>query len=64
LRLGLCFVIGSVMTLKGRPVGAMNGTTNGGAYVDARTVWYTPSLVAGVWVGRSVTNQCAIARLG
>jgi len=45
------FGTGSVLTLPGRPVAAKTGTTN--AYVDAWTVGYTPSLVAGVWVGRT-----------
>lgn len=39
------------MTLGERPVAAKTGTTNG--YVDAWTVGYTPSLVAGVWAGNT-----------
>ncbi len=39
------------LTLSGRPVAAKTGTTNG--YKDAWTIGYTPSLVAGVWVGHS-----------
>jgi 1A family penicillin-binding protein len=39
------------LTLSGRPVAAKTGTTNG--YKDAWAVGYTPSLVAGVWVGHS-----------
>lgn len=45
------FGAGGVLTLPDRPVAAKTGTTN--AYVDAWTVGYTPSLVAGVWVGRT-----------
>lgn len=37
------------LTLGNRPVAAKTGTTND--YNDAWTVGYTPSLVAGVWVG-------------
>lgn len=40
-----------VLTLPGRPVAAKTGTTNN--YVDAWTVGYTPSLVAGVWAGNT-----------
>ena len=39
------------LTLGNRPVAAKTGTTNN--YYDAWTVGYTPSLVAGVWVGNS-----------
>ncbi len=39
------------LTLDDRPVAAKTGTTND--YKDAWTVGYTPSLVAGVWVGES-----------
>ncbi len=42
------------LTLNNRPVGAKTGTTND--YHDAWTIGYTPSLVAGVWVGNS-NNQ-------
>lgn len=42
---------GSALTLSGRPVAAKTGTTNN--YVDGWIVGYTPSLVAGVWVGNS-----------
>ncbi len=45
------FGAGGVLTLSGRPVAAKTGTTN--AYVDAWTVGYTPSLVAGVWAGNT-----------
>lgn len=45
------FGSGGVLTLPDRPVAAKTGTTN--FYVDAWTVGYTPSLVAGVWVGRT-----------
>ena len=39
------------LILSGRPVAAKTGTTND--FHDAWTVGYTPSLVAGVWVGNS-----------
>jgi 1A family penicillin-binding protein len=39
------------LTLGNRPVAAKTGTTND--YHDAWTIGYTPSLVAGVWVGNS-----------
>lgn len=39
------------LTLADRPVAAKTGTTND--YKDAWTIGYTPSLVAGVWVGHS-----------
>lgn len=39
------------LTLPDRPVAAKTGTTN--EYKDAWTVGYTPSIVAGVWVGQS-----------
>ncbi len=39
------------LTLDSRPVAAKTGTTND--YRDAWTVGYTPSLVAGVWVGNN-----------
>jgi len=45
------FGAGGVLTLPGRPVAAKTGTTN--AYVDGWTIGYTPSLVAGVWVGNT-----------
>lgn len=45
------FGAGGVLTLPDRPVAAKTGTTNN--YVDAWTVGYTPSLVAGVWVGNT-----------
>ena len=40
---------GNALTLPDRQVAAKTGTTNN--YRDAWTVGYTPSLVAGVWVG-------------
>lgn len=39
------------LTLPDRPVAAKTGTTND--FHDAWTIGYTPSLVAGVWVGNS-----------
>lgn len=45
------FGAGGVLTLPGRPVATKTGTTNN--YVDAWTVGYTPSLVAGVWAGNT-----------
>src|SRR5690606_7326065 len=46
---------GSVLTLPGRPVAAKTGTTNN--YIDAWTIGYTPSLVAGVWAGNTDNSQ-------
>ena len=45
------FGAGSNLTLPDRPVAAKTGTTNN--YVDAWTIGYTPSLVAGVWAGNT-----------
>ena len=45
------FGAGGVLTLPGRPVAAKTGTTN--SYIDAWTIGYTPSLVAGVWAGNT-----------
>ncbi|MFA6393527.1 MAG: penicillin-binding protein [Patescibacteria group bacterium] len=47
------FIFGSdnFLTLGSRPVGAKTGTTND--YHDAWTLGFTPSLVAGVWVGNN-----------
>ena len=41
----------SPLTLKNRPVAAKTGTTQ--EWKDAWTIGYTPSLVAGVWVGNN-----------
>lgn len=49
------FGAGGVLTLKDRPVAAKTGTTNN--YRDAWTVGYTPSLVAGVWVGNTNNKE-------
>jgi penicillin-binding protein 1C len=46
---------GGPLTLPDRPVAAKTGTTND--YKDAWTVGYTPSLVAGVWVGDQVEGR-------
>ncbi len=47
------FIFGAqnYLTLGDRPVGAKTGTTND--FHDAWTIGYTPSLVAGVWVGNN-----------
>jgi 1A family penicillin-binding protein len=47
------FIFGSknYLTLSNRPVGAKTGTTND--FRDAWTIGYTPSIVAGVWVGNN-----------
>ncbi|MBI4281734.1 PBP1A family penicillin-binding protein [Candidatus Uhrbacteria bacterium] len=46
------------LTLPDRPVAAKTGTTND--YHDAWTIGYTPSLVAGVWVGNN--NNAAMKK--
>ncbi len=43
------------LTLGDRPVAAKTGTTND--FHDAWTIGYTPSLVAGVWVGNSNNDK-------
>ncbi|MBN2838710.1 MAG: PBP1A family penicillin-binding protein [Fusobacteriaceae bacterium] len=43
------------LTLENRPAAAKTGTTND--FHDAWTVGYTPSLVAGVWVGNSDNKE-------
>lgn len=43
------------LILKDRPVAAKTGTTNN--YKDAWTIGYTPSLVAGVWVGNTDSQE-------
>lgn len=45
------FGLSNSLVLSGRPVAAKTGTTNN--YHDAWTLGYTPSLVAGVWVGNN-----------
>lgn len=45
------FGTGGKLTLPGRPVATKTGTTNNNK--DAWTMGYTPSLVAGVWVGNT-----------
>ena len=45
------FGVGGYLTIPGRQVAAKTGTTDN--YVDAWTVGYTPSLVAGVWAGNN-----------
>ncbi|MFH0856510.1 MAG: penicillin-binding protein [bacterium] len=49
------FGTGGILTLKGRPVCVKTGTTND--YKDAWTIGYTPSLVAGVWVGNNNNTE-------
>lgn len=46
---------GSKLTLQGRPVCAKTGTTND--YKDGWIIGYTPSLVAGVWVGNNDNSE-------
>jgi len=43
------------LTLPGRPVATKTGTTNN--FHDAWTLGYTPSLVAGVWVGNNDNSE-------
>ncbi|MDP3836626.1 MAG: PBP1A family penicillin-binding protein [bacterium] len=45
----------NTLTLGSRPVGAKTGTTND--FKDAWTIGYTPSLVAGVWVGNTDNSK-------
>jgi len=45
------------LNLAGRPAAAKTGTTND--YNDAWTIGYTPSLVAGVWVGNTDGSDMA-----
>ena len=51
------FIFGekNFLTLGSRPVAAKTGTTND--YKDAWTIGYTPSLVAGVWVGNNDSKE-------
>lgn len=49
------FGAGGALTLKGRPVCVKTGTTND--YKDAWAIGYTPSLVAGVWVGNNNNSE-------
>ena len=51
------FVFGerNTLTLENRPVAAKTGTTNN--FRDAWTIGYTPSLVAGVWVGNNDNSE-------
>jgi len=53
----MIFGRGGVLTLPGRPVAAKTGTTD--EFRDAWTVGYTPSLVAGVWVGNNDNSPMA-----
>ncbi len=47
------------LTLSDRPVAAKTGTTND--YRDGWTIGYTPSLVAGVWVGNNNNKEMKAA---
>jgi 1A family penicillin-binding protein len=49
------FGINNPLTLGDRPIAAKTGTTNN--YKDAWTIGYTPSLVAGVWVGNNDNTE-------
>lgn len=49
------FGANGALTLPGRQVAAKTGTTNN--YRDAWTLGYTPSLVAGVWVGNTDNKE-------
>ncbi|OGH72011.1 MAG: hypothetical protein A2921_01735 [Candidatus Magasanikbacteria bacterium RIFCSPLOWO2_01_FULL_43_20b] len=49
------FGAGGTLTLPNRSVAAKTGTTNN--YVDAWTIGYTPSFVAGVWAGNTDNTQ-------
>ncbi|MBU0648509.1 transglycosylase domain-containing protein [Patescibacteria group bacterium] len=49
------FGTGSYLQLGQRPVAAKTGTTND--YRDGWTIGYTPSLVAGVWVGNNDNSE-------
>lgn len=52
----------SALYFSDRPVAAKTGTTQG--YRDAWTLGYTPSLVAGVWVGNNDNSPMARAGAG
>ena len=58
------FIFGSRnnLTLGKRPVAAKTGTTN--SFRDAWTMGYTPSLVAGVWVGNNDNSKMKISASG
>ncbi len=49
------FGLNNKLTLPDRPVAAKTGTTNN--FHDAWTMGYTPSLVAGVWVGNNDNSE-------
>jgi 1A family penicillin-binding protein len=49
------FGLNNKLNLGDRPVAAKTGTTND--YKDAWTIGYTPSIVAGVWVGNSNNDE-------
>ena len=52
----------SYLNISGRPVAAKTGTTS--EYRDAWTIGYTPSLVAGVWVGNNDNTSMAAGAAG
>ncbi|MDD2786415.1 MAG: PBP1A family penicillin-binding protein [Patescibacteria group bacterium] len=56
------FGAGNYLTLSGRQVAAKTGTTNNNK--DAWTMGYTPSLVAGVWVGNSSSTEMSASADG
>lgn len=49
------FGLRNTLNIEGREVAAKTGTTND--YRDAWTIGYTPSIVAGVWVGNSNNDE-------
>ncbi len=52
---GYVFGTHSALQIPGRPAAAKSGTTNN--FHDAWTMGYTPSLVAGVWVGNNDNSE-------
>ncbi|MCF7820308.1 MAG: penicillin-binding protein [Candidatus Pacebacteria bacterium] len=56
------FGVDNHLRLSNRPVAAKTGTTNN--YRDAWTVGYTPSLVAGVWVGNNDNTEMRAGAAG
>ena len=56
------FGASNYLTLPNRPVATKTGTTND--YRDAWTIGYTPSLVAGVWVGNNDNSEMKLGAAG